>query len=171
MELTFKKLQKQDLPFLQSLFTDKQITKYLPELLVDLESLEKWYTLLNETDNEYIICIDGQYIGECNLTVHDNNEGEIGFVIVPECWRMGYGTKTVEFLLTKAEEHNMQSVEAVCDKRNAVAQHILEKNGFRKFGDGALFQILNENTTDIEKQYELQILKKNLKISRRILVT
>lgn len=78
-----------------------------------------------------------QVIGIAELRVHDSTSrrGEVSYIVHPDFWRRGYGTRmarwVIEFAFTELEMHR---VEATCDPRNKASAAVLQKNGMQYEG-------------------------------------
>lgn len=90
-----------------------------------------------------------EYIGLGAVIINDDfTEAEIEYMLLPEYWGEGYGSKVVSNLLNKIDEtKSIKKVIAITKPNNIVSKRILYKNGFRLFkiyevDDGSLAEIL-----------------------------
>lgn len=96
-----------------------------------------WIQSLGSADHEYIVQIDGtdEQIGECSLT-EQGESAEIGFMLLPQYWRQGYGTEVVSSLMDKARAMKIKELTALTDERNRAAIRLLQSCGFAKEKSG-----------------------------------
>ena len=113
-----------------------EVTRYIPNLIQDRETLISWVKDMSATDHEYMILQEGQVIGECSL---DENGGEIGIMLYPEYWHQGYGTEAVKQLMQMAVSLGLNEVSAQTDRRNVACIGLLESLGFLRCGIGWAF--------------------------------
>ena len=109
------------------------MTRYIPNLIQDRETLISWVKDMSATDHEYMILHEGQVIGECSL---DENGGEIGIMLYPEYWHQGYGTEAVKQLMQIAVSLGLNEVSAQTDRKNAACIALFEGLGFMRCGMG-----------------------------------
>ncbi|MGE7916079.1 GNAT family N-acetyltransferase [Lysinibacillus xylanilyticus] len=73
--------------------------------------------------------------GEINIRDFTNREGEIGYIVNPEYWGMGYATEVSKLLIEFGfETLNLHRIFATCDPRNVGSSKVLEKIGMTKEG-------------------------------------
>lgn len=90
----------------------------------------------NIEENEfgfYKVFIDAldkeEYIGMGAITSNDEYDApEIEYMLLPQFWNKGYGTKLVEILLNMVKESSM--IVAITDPKNTYSRKILLKKGF-----------------------------------------
>ncbi|MDR7856601.1 GNAT family N-acetyltransferase [Tissierella sp.] len=72
------------------------------------------------------------FIGLGSITINNElTESEIEYMILPEYWGQGYGSKIIYELLKKAEKiKTIKKVIAITDPNNLASKQILVKNGF-----------------------------------------
>lgn len=134
-EVILKAMSADDLEFICRLVNDHEVTKYIGNLIQDKNELGKWIGSLTPDDHEYVVLKGNVPIGECSLTV-SGDSGEIGYMLLPEYWRQGFGTKVVEQLLSIAHNLGLKVVTATTDKDNVASVWLLLKNGFQPYGVG-----------------------------------
>ncbi|MED1569735.1 GNAT family protein [Bacillus paramycoides] len=102
--------------------------------------------------------------GEINIRDFKNREGEIGYIINPNYWRMGFATEVSQILIRIGfEELNLHRISATCDPRNIGSKKVLEKNEMTKEGrireslllkdgwrDSLLYSILEQEWKEIK---------------------
>ena len=134
-EVTLKTMGMDDLEFLCRLVNDPEVTKFIGNLIRDKAELGSWIDSLTPDDHEYVVLKGNVPIGECSLTEHGDS-GEIGYMLLPEYWRQGYGTTVVEQLLSLAHNLGLEAVTAATDKENIGSVQLLLKTGFQPYGMG-----------------------------------
>lgn len=72
-----------------------------------------------------------RYVGLGALLVDDETKtAEVEYMVLPEFWHRGFGTKILFNLLELCRKAEIQSVEAITDPENGISRHILEKAAF-----------------------------------------
>lgn len=68
--------------------------------------------------------------GELNIRDFSNKAGEIGYIVNPDFWGMGYATEVAKLLIKFGfREFNLHRIYATCDPRNIGSSKVLEKIG------------------------------------------
>lgn len=81
--------------------------------------------------------LDNNFIGHSKLVMTKKNEAEIGYVLLPEFWRKGYGNEIAKTLISLGTETNeIHNLIAIIDPENTASKRILEKQGFQWDYDG-----------------------------------
>ncbi|ELK45448.1 UNVERIFIED_CONTAM: GNAT family N-acetyltransferase [Halobacillus marinus] len=82
----------------------------------------------------------GGFLGLAHLTrsVEKQEEAEIGYMIVPDCWGLGYGSRIAGRLITMAENQGLERLTAVIDPKNTASKRILTKQGFVSVYQGTI---------------------------------
>jgi len=144
-------ITEEDADFMMQLVGDPKVTRFLPGMIQDREMLISWIHGLRPTDHESIITIEetGEEIGECSLT-EQGTSGEIGFMLLPQFWRRGYGTETVHSLVENARGMRIKELTATTDTRNKAAIRLLEKTGFKKQKNGWMVIIPENEGAEID---------------------
>lgn len=125
------------------LFTDKQVTKYLPnssperctemfhELLDNYEkkNLSRW-GIFDTTNNHFIgMCV-------ARVFVHNTNQIEIGYVLSRAYWGKGIATEVCKALTQYSFANTAtKEVVAVTDPDNSGSQNVLQKAGFERLSN------------------------------------
>ena len=150
-----RELSLSDLPALYELYDKPGMTDYV-EPLYDYETeleYQKAYIENMYGFYEYGMWLvfskeTGKLIGRAGLE-HD----ELGYMIAPEFWNMGYATEVCRFIIDYARE-NTDFEELYCriDERNVASVRLAKKLGFVRNG-----QIGNERNTGELYRYVLSI--------------
>ena len=80
---------------------------------------------------------NGNMIGAAELNIQDysNKIGEIGYIINPDFWGMGYATEAAKLVIEFSfKNFNLHRIYATCDPRNVASSKVLEKIGMTKEG-------------------------------------
>jgi len=73
--------------------------------------------------------------GEFNIRDYGNKTGELGYIINPDYWGMGYATEASKLLIVFGfKELKLHRIYATCDPRNVASSKVLEKTGMTKEG-------------------------------------
>ena len=136
-----------DTYFMIRLVNDPEVKRYIPGMIADDEMMKAWISNLGESEHEFIVEADGVPVGECNLTVCDDM-AEIGFMLLPEFWRRGYGTRIVTMLLEKAKALHITEITARTDSANTASVRLLTKTGFQALRTGWMLRISEDEDDD-----------------------
>ncbi|ATP41034.1 GNAT family N-acetyltransferase [Solibacillus sp. R5-41] len=138
--LNLLKFQEVDFPEYFSLVSNEkvmaQITEYaipFEEAQSDFQKLLKRNELLEHFGSYKINdSSKNEFIGLGHLTLDEENDGiaEIGYMIKPEHWGMGYGSEIAKVLIEKAIETQVKTLKAIIDPDNIASRKILIKQGF-----------------------------------------
>jgi RimJ/RimL family protein N-acetyltransferase len=82
-----------------------------------------------------MILLDNRPIGECSL-LEKADSGEIGIMLFPTYWRIGYGTEAVKLLTALAEELKLKTLTATTSRMNVSCIRLLQKMGFQETAIG-----------------------------------
>ncbi|SDL01388.1 GNAT family N-acetyltransferase [Lacicoccus qingdaonensis] len=118
-----------------------EVSKYQgwgPDSLKDTENHVK---MVMESDDNYYhkVIVDqssDKVIGAIELSIDkDNDNGEIGYILHPEYWGRGIGTKAVHLILEYGfNELKLNRISATTDKRNTGSERVMQKSGMTKEG-------------------------------------
>lgn len=150
--ITLREIAPEDVDFMMRLVTDPRVTRFIPGMIHEREMLGSWIQSLGAEDHEYIVRIEetDEMIGECSLT-EQGEYGEIGFMLLPQYWRRGYGTEVVNCLVKNARGRRIKELTATTDAKNIAAIRLLEKTGFKKQKNGWMVVIPEEENRTIER--------------------
>ena len=138
-------IETRDVDFMLRLVNDFDTTRYIQGLITDRDMLLEWIESLNKSDHEYIVELpDGTPIGECSIAESDN-VGDIGYMLLPEYWRQGYGTTVVYCLLAIAVHMGLTVVSATTDTNNIASAKLLEKTGFKVYRLGWMLHLSEDD--------------------------
>jgi [ribosomal protein S5]-alanine N-acetyltransferase len=83
----------------------------------------------------YAVVVDEQLVGNAELNLRGDRQGEISYLIHPRHWGRGIATETARELLTLGfEERGLHRIFATCDPRNVASGRVLQKIGMRHEG-------------------------------------
>ncbi|MEQ2465520.1 GNAT family N-acetyltransferase [Niallia sp. HCP3S3_B10] len=136
----YRKFTVNDFPLYYQLVSDKSVMALITERAIPEEEAKINFQKLlyrNETYNVF-----GSYaffhpeaeafIGLGHLTVNERKkeEAELGYMLLPDAWGKGYGSKIAGIILSLAEQTNVKVVKAIIDPTNIASKKILIKLGF-----------------------------------------
>jgi RimJ/RimL family protein N-acetyltransferase len=102
------------------------------------EQVEEFYEntiTANDGDSNFVICVDGEPIGEANLFGIERDHGEIAYWIDSDWRGEGYATEAVSLLLTHAfDTRGLHRVVARIGDFNDGSQALVERLGFEREG-------------------------------------
>ena len=127
-----------DLAFLNSLYSDPVIMKYMPFDLEDMEaSKEHLDRMIRDwkadpvMNHEFVVVErkSGEKIARCHIQIDtDTDTGMIGWLILVDRWNMGYATEiTKELIRYSFDELGLHRVNALCNPENIRSRKVLEK--------------------------------------------
>ncbi|MFY0762251.1 GNAT family protein [Metabacillus dongyingensis] len=112
--------------------SEKESKAYVKQIIVDAK---------REPRSQFVFAIivkgNGRMIGagEFNIRDYSNKVGEIGYIVNPDYWGMGFATEVANLLIEFGfKEFNLHRIYATCDPRNMGSSKVLEKVGMTKEG-------------------------------------
>lgn len=141
---------------LDDCYTDDELYKYFQKILKN-----------NQSDNrvhyEYKVVEDGNFIGFADFEIIRKipNAGiaEIGYLLLPEYWNKGYGTRIANVLIHICfNELGLHKVVANCNASNIGSWRIMEKVGMTKEGEFKKHRFKNGRYAD---EYQYSLIKKD----------
>lgn len=152
LTVRLRNIEPKDVDFMLRLVNDPETTRYIQGLITDRGMLLDWIESLTEQDHEYLVELsDGTPIGECSIAVSDSI-GEIGYMLLPEYWRKGYGTTVVYCLLALAANMGLNMASATTDSNNIASVKLLEKTGFSVYRQGWMLHVSEDGKNDSSGQ-------------------
>ena len=74
-------------------------------------------------------------IGACDLTLENEREGDLGYILGRESWGHGFATEVAMALVEAGfEQLGLTRIFAICDVNHAASAHVLEKAGLTRTG-------------------------------------
>ncbi|WP_417362846.1 GNAT family N-acetyltransferase [Galbibacter sp.] len=157
--LQIRPLDIQDLGLFHKMQNDQEVMRYiggkissLAENKRDLETILKYY---KDPDNDFwvwaIELIDTErFIGTIALVKNQKGEYEIGYRLLKDYWKKGYGKEVTNGVIKYAfEKLKLKEIVAYVDKENLTSVRILESTfNFIK-------EIYNEQDNCIDRYYKL----------------
>ncbi|WP_034259250.1 GNAT family N-acetyltransferase [Aequorivita capsosiphonis] len=75
---------------------------------------------------------DGSFVAHSKLEMTKENEAEIGYLLMPEFWRKGYGTEIAQTLINLGKHvDEIHNLIAIIDPENTASKRILVNQGFQ----------------------------------------
>lgn len=79
-------------------------------------------------------------IGHAKLVMTESNQAEIGYLLLPEYWKKGYGSEIAETLVNRSKMiAEIEFLIAIIDPENVASRKILENQGFLFDYEGMYF--------------------------------
>ena len=138
--LAFQKFKEADFEKYYSLVSNEQVMAQITERSIPLDEAKVNYgklLLRNERDAifgsyQFYLSETEEFIGLGHLTVKDElkTEAEIGYMLLPQYWGKGYGSKIATILIEMAKERNIHILKAIIDPTNTASRRILIHQGF-----------------------------------------
>lgn len=138
-QVTLKKFISDDFLDYFLLVSDEQVMKMITERSIPLEEAkENFRKILNRNEKyddfgTYKVYSDqSEFIGLGSLILNEENksEAELGYMLLPEYWGQGFGSKIAEVLLNRAQQNHIIKLTAVIDPKNIPSRKILLNKGF-----------------------------------------
>ncbi|MEL4307778.1 GNAT family N-acetyltransferase [Joostella sp. CR20] len=157
--LTIRALTLSDLDLFHKMQNDQAVMKYvggktysLEENKKDLLNILKFYKLPKNDFWVWAITLSAteQFIGTIALVRNEKDEYEIGYRLLKEHWRQGYGKEVTNGLIKYAfEVKKIKEIVAYVDKENVTSVRILDStfNFIKEF--------YNEEDNCIDRYYKL----------------
>ncbi|OZI10939.1 GNAT family N-acetyltransferase [Bacillaceae bacterium SAS-127] len=135
--------------------TEKESKTFVEQAMVDSKENPRSRYVFAIIENE-----NGKLIGAAEINIRDfqNKNGELGYILNPDYWRMGFATEAAKLLIEFGfKQLNLHRVYATCDPKNIGSSKVLEKIRMTKEGrlrenllikdgwrDSLLFSILEQ---------------------------
>ncbi|QNL49407.1 GNAT family N-acetyltransferase [Olivibacter sp. SDN3] len=124
-----------------SLVSNLEVMAMITERAITLDEAKKDYNHLLENNDVHDVFgnfkvyeySSNHFIGLAKLEVKAkyDHEAELGYMILPEFWGMGYGKEIASFMLDKASKQpTLKKVSAVIDPKNTASKKILLNHNF-----------------------------------------
>jgi len=153
--LLFRSPTIDDIDFMLALIRNDDVVRYIPGITTEREHIRGWLLELgniNNGNNEFLIVRrdTGEPIGECRMTPQDRGESwEIGYMLMPEYWKQGYGTETVQWMICRARAAGITKLTAMVHAQNKVSDHLLQKMGFMQNAVCWMLVYVNDKLEDV----------------------
>lgn len=139
-KLIFKKFEATDFKDYFQLVSNEKVMVQITERAIPLEEAKVNYQKLLKRNEKYELygsykvynSVTNEFIGLGHLTLNENEieEAEIGYMILPEYWGKGYGSKIAKKLIELAKQTKLSILKAIIDPENIPSRKILIKQGF-----------------------------------------
>ena len=163
--LIFEKFNKDDFSLYEELVYNENVMKmnygrvFTKEEAAFLFDYFVEYNNLNVSSGYYKVISREHncFIGLGALVVdNESKTAEVEYMILPEFWHHGFGSKILLELLELSRNANLIRVEAIIDPENVISRHILEKADFSFYkefvnedGELAALYCLDANTNKL----------------------
>jgi RimJ/RimL family protein N-acetyltransferase len=145
--LLFSRLSPGDFPLYASLATNEEVMKYITGNALTIDEAEhRFQKALEQTEknpdagifivrNKY----DGEFIGISKLILLQENEAEVGYMLLPESWGNGFASEMVKCMLDLNKEKSIASeIIGIVDPENPASIRVLTKFGFKIYETGEI---------------------------------
>lgn len=76
---------------------------------------------------------DHRLIGACDLTLDDERQADLGYILARDVWGQGYAVEAAQAMLQRGfEDLGLERIYAVCDVDNVGSRRVLEKLGLQR---------------------------------------
>lgn len=141
MKLALEKFTFDDFPLYYSLVSKETVMKGISYGALGQEEAEIRFGKLLYNSNlhknfgfyKFLDLENNDFLGFGKLEIEQlgDEQAELGYIIVPEHWRKGLGTKLSKLLVEKAIEDGLvHTLYAIIDPNNEASRKILKKCGF-----------------------------------------
>ena len=139
--IDIRKFLENDFPEYFALVNDENVMKMITGRALEYkEAGERYEKLLavndfHESFGSFIVFEkeSGKFIGFGKMILEKEKmkEAEVGYMLMPEYWGMGYAAEITKILLEKAENTGLlERVTGIIDPENKASKNVLLKNGF-----------------------------------------
>lgn len=138
-KLLLEKFTDEDFDLYYQLVGNERVMAMITERAIPLEEARKEYCLLLENNGlhysfgNFKILENSNFIGLAKLEIkeRDSKEAELGYMLLPQYWGVGIGSRVAKILIKRAKEDGqLLSVKAIIDPNNIPSRKILINNGF-----------------------------------------
>lgn len=146
-ELLFREYTNKDYHLLEPVFTNPEVMKYALDNCFTEKQLMDYHKKILKNNSikknrhiyEFAVFKNNDYLGFADLTIlKKNNSGgiaEIGYFLLPEFWRKGFGADIAAFLINFCFNNlNLHKVVATCNAENTGSIKVMQKNGMVQEG-------------------------------------
>lgn len=154
---------KDDFEYFFKLVSNEKIMVMNYGRVFTLEEAKKYYKKVLEINEKYkgfgqFKVFEGSnknFIGLGAIVANEDvTEAEIEYLLLPDYWGKGYGSRLAETLISMAQEvKSIKKVTAITDPNNVGSKKILLKNGFvsskvYEIDDGSLAEMFHKTIND-----------------------
>ena len=147
--LVVKKIRNSDKERLVTLLGNSEVLKTLSNVPYPytINDAERWLEIVNRHEFKFNIFLDDNLIGGVGLSLDEDEFYELGYWLGVDYWGQGYATEAVKGLLDHAiTKLQSPKIKANVYKGNTASAKVLEKNGFKKVGEGEVFSLSRQET-------------------------
>ncbi len=133
--LLLRPLKTSDIDDVTEFMCNTENTYYARVGVQTRKSCEEYIEYSKDIPYIYAVVKDGSVIGTAELTICDDNQGELGWIIHKNYWNTGLCTEIGKILLELAfKDVKLRRVYAHCDTNNVGSWRVMEKIGMRREG-------------------------------------
>lgn len=131
-------IEEEDDEFLEQLINDPRVRREIDSFDPINRAQERdWIDSLGEDGVHFLICVEGEAVGTIGLNPLYEIAGvsEVGYMITPEQWGLGYATDALTTICGYAfEERRLNKVSAHAYETNPASCRVLQNAGFTEEG-------------------------------------
>jgi RimJ/RimL family protein N-acetyltransferase len=147
--LMLRRLLPDDLDSLYALYSDPEVTKFIPDAPTSYEETRKeleWFMNGHPAYPELglwatIYNANGQFIGRCGLlpwTIDQREEVEVAYALAKDYWGQGLATEAAQAIMRYAfEQLHLTRLICLVDQENQASINVATKIGMRFEKEGA----------------------------------
>jgi [ribosomal protein S5]-alanine N-acetyltransferase len=158
--LNIRKFRDSDFLHMRTLESDQEIMKFTPMRypLTENETRERLNSVLAQTDSGIWAMErkqNSQFVGWIMLKIIDQNDPELGFMVVRDMWGNGYTYEAASALLNYGfGQLKYKSIKATVDQENGKSKYVLQKLGFE------FEKCISRFDKKLEREISLEVFKK-----------
>lgn len=145
-KLLFNKLSLNDFHLYSRLVMNEEVMKYITgKALTTAEAeirFQKAIAAGNKSDETGFFIVkntaNNEFLGVAKLVQIDENQFEVGYMLLPEYWGKGYASQMVEYLIKIAYEKQIVELIGIVDPENPASIRVLTKFGFQLYETGQI---------------------------------
>ncbi len=140
VNLELSKFTVNDFELYYLLVSDQKVMAMITEKAIPLEvarerfnKIIKQNTLFDKYGSFKVYNnVTNEFLGSGNLTINkaNNDEAEIGYMLLSKYWGKGFGSEIANALVEKAKEDGLKKLTAIIDPNNVASRKILISLGF-----------------------------------------
>lgn len=140
MNVKLAKYTENDFELYYSLVSNKKVMSMITEYAISIETARKNFEKILKRNARFekfgsfkiYHDITNEFLGSGNLTINkdNNNEAEIGYMLLPKYWGKGFGSEIASALVKMATDGGLIKLTAIIDPNNVASRKILISLGF-----------------------------------------
>ena len=139
--LTLREFMPSDLDAVYTYASDAEVVRFMfyePRNLAETHAYLDWL-LRSQTEIPRMMWElamirreDHELVGACDLTLDNEREADLGYILARDAWGYGYATEAARAMVDAGfKQLNLERIYAICDVGNSGSAHVLSKVGLR----------------------------------------